>query len=260
MEDTDMFRDDYVRLANGAAAKVGLLKKDPWAYFVMSMLAGVYVGFGVLLAFTIGGMLSGSAGAKIAMGASFGVALSLVVMAGAELFTGNNLSMTAGMLEKTVSAKDAVKLWVVCWIGNLCGAVILSVLFSLTGLYSDATLASITGAAATKMTAGFVPLLTRGILCNMLVCIAVWCSSKLQSEAGKLIMIFWCLLAFFTTGFEHSIANMTTLTLALIDNGGNAAITMGGYWYNLITVTLGNMIGGIVLVALPYYTAARSRD
>lgn len=254
-----MFREDFLKVAGGAAGKVSLLKKNPLGYFLLSMLAGAYIGFGVLLAFTVSGSLAGSPATKLAMGASFGIALSLVVMAGAELFTGNNLAMTAGMLEKKVAAADAVKLWIVCWIGNLAGAVLLAVVFDLSGLYSDATLKAITGAAAGKMTAGFVPLLARGMLCNMLVCIAVWCGAKLQTEAGKLIMIFWCLLAFFTTGFEHSVANMTTLTLALLNNGGNDAISMGGFWYNLLVVTLGNMIGGIVLVALPYYAASREK-
>ena len=107
------------------------------------------------------------------------------------------------------------------------------------------------------MTAGFVPLLARGILCNTLVCLAVWCGFRCRTEAGKLIMVFWCILAFFATGFEHSVANMTLLTLALISNGGNPAITMGGYWFNLLTVTAGNMIGAVLLVALPYHAASR---
>ena len=68
-------------------------------------------------------------------------------------------------------------------------------------------------------------------------------------------MVFWCIVAFFTTGFEHSIANMTLLTLSLINNGGNEAISMGGYWFNLLTVTVGNMLGAILLVAIPYYVA-----
>jgi nitrite transporter NirC len=72
-------------------------------------------------------------------------------------------------------------------------------------------------------------------------------------------MVFWCILAFFATGFEHSIANMTLLTLSLINNGGNEAISMGGYWFNLITVTIGNMIGAIVFVALPYSIASREQ-
>ena len=254
-----MFKNEFTGVASGAVGKVGKLRNDPLAYFLLSMLAGAYIGFGSLLAFTLGGSMAGSPGMKLTMGASFGVALSLVVMAGGELFTGNNFAMAAGMLEKKVSLSDSVKLWVVCWLGNWAGAIVLSLLYFGTGLYTDATLASITGAAAAKMSAGPLQLLTRGILCNMLVCIAVWCAAKLKSEPAKLIMIFWCLLAFFTTGFEHSIANMTTLTMAILDTGGNPAISIGGYFYNLGIVTVGNMIGGILLVAVPYYMAGREK-
>ena len=252
-----MFKNEFTMLADGAAGKVRKMHSDPLAYFLLSMLAGIYVGFGVLLAFTLGGVLSGSPAVKLVMGASFGVALSLVVMAGAELFTGNNLAMTAGLFQKKVSVKDMVLLWIYCWLGNLAGAALLAVLFYGTGLYTDATLTAITGAAAAKMTAGPVALFTRGILCNMLVCIAVWCGTRLKSESGKLIMIFWCLFAFFTSGFEHSVANMTTLTLALINDGGNAAISIGGYFYNLGIVSVGNIVGGAVLIAVPYYLAGR---
>ncbi len=254
-----MFKDSFTAVADGAVGKVSKLNSDPLGYFLLSMLAGAYIGFGVLLAFTLGGSMTGSPAMKLTMGATFGVALSLVVMAGAELFTGNNLAMAAGVLQKKVTMVDLIKLWIVCWLGNLAGAALLSLIYYGTGLYTDATLASITGAAAMKMTAGPVQLLTRGILCNMLVCIAVWCAAKLQTEVGKLIIIFWCLLAFFSTGFEHSIANMTTLTLSLLDNGGNNAISAGGYFYNLGIVTLGNIIGGVVLVAVPYYMAGRER-
>ena len=237
-----------------------MLNKDPLGYFVLSMMAGAFIGVGVLLAFTIGGQLDGAAYTKVVMGLSFGVALSLVVMAGAELFTGNNMVMFAGYLKKTVSLGEVLKLWLICWIGNLVGAILLAFIYNATGLYTDATLTAMTNTAAMKMTAGFIPLLTRGMLCNMLVCLAVWCGFRSKSESGKLIMVFWCIVAFFTTGFEHSIANMTLLTLALINNGGNEAITMGGYWFNLLTVTVGNMIGGILLVAIPYYVAQLDKE
>ena len=255
-----MFKEEFNSAANGAAAKSNMLKNNPAGYFLLSVLAGMFIGFGILLVFTLSGALQGAPYTKLVMGSCFAVALSLVVIAGAELFTGNNFVMAAGMLKKTVTAGDAFRLWVICWIGNLLGSVLLALLFCATGLYSDATLAAMTGAAAGKMTAGFVQLLTRGILCNMLVCLAVWCGFRCKSESGKLIMIFWCILAFFATGFEHSVANMTLLTLALINNGGNEAITMGGYCYNLLTVTIGNMIGAIVLVALPYYAAAKEKQ
>ena len=254
-----MFKDEFSAAANGAAAKSNMLRSNPGGYFMLSMLAGMFVGFGVLLVFTLSGALQGAPYTKLVMGSCFAVALSLVVIAGAELFTGNNFVMTAGILKKTVTAGETARLWLVCWIGNLIGSALLAILFYATGLYSDATLTAMTGAAAGKMTAGFVQLLARGILCNMLVCLAVWCGFRCKSESGKLIMIFWCILAFFTTGFEHSVANMTLLTLALINNGGNEAITIGGYCYNLLTVTLGNMIGAIVLVALPYYAASKEK-
>lgn len=252
-----MFNEEFTAAANAASAKNSFLKKNPAGYFLMSVMAGMFIGFGVLLVFTLSGALSGAPYTKLVMGCTFSVALSLVMMAGAELFTGNNMVMAAGYLRKTVCARDVLKLWGICWAGNLIGSVFLALLFCAAGLYSDATLGAVTGAAAGKMTAGFIPLLTRGILCNMLVCLAVWCGFRCKSEAGKLIMVFWCILAFFTTGFEHSIANMTLLTLALIKNGGNEAITAGGYFFNLLTVTIGNMIGGILLVAVPYFVAAK---
>lgn len=255
-----MFREEFNAAGDAAAAKSALLRNNPAGYFILSVLAGMFIGFGVLLVFTLSGALNGAPYTRLVMGCCFGVALSLVVMAGGELFTGNNLVMTAGLFKKKVSAVDALKLWIVCWVGNLAGSVLLAALYNATGLYRDATLVAVTAAAAAKMTAGFVPLLTRGMLCNMLVCLAVWSGFRCKTESGKLIMIFWCILAFFATGFEHSIANMTLLTLSLINNGGNEAISMGGYCFNLLTVTAGNMIGAIVLVAFPYYLASKEDD
>ena len=254
-----MFSEDYTAAANAAAVKSALLKKNPGGYFLLSALAGMFIGFGVLLVFTLSGAMAGSPLTKLVMGCTFSVALSLVVIAGAELFTGNNMVMTAGLLRKTVTASDVIRLWAVCWLGNFAGSIILAGIYSLTGLYSGATLTAMTDAAAAKMTAGFIPLLARGVLCNILVCLAVWCGFRAKTEAGRLIMIFWCILAFFATGFEHSIANMTLLTLSLINNGGNEAITMGGYWLNLLTVTAGNMIGAILFVALPYHAVSLER-
>ncbi|MDO4615745.1 MAG: formate/nitrite transporter family protein [Lachnospiraceae bacterium] len=251
-----MFKEEYGAAANAAAAKAGLLKKNPIGYFVLSMLAGMYIGFGALLTSTIGAQLGGSPFTKLIMGMAFGAALSLVVIAGAELFTGNNMVMFSGIAKKTIKPGDAIVLWCVCWLGNLAGALLLSVLFCGTGLNTGAAAEFIAGIALSKMTAGAGALFFRGVLCNMLVCIAVWCGFKCKSESGKLIMIFWCLLAFFTTGFEHSVANMTTLTVALIGPAAEG-LSIGGWIYNLLVVTIGNMVGGICLVGLPYYLASK---
>lgn len=98
-----MFKEEVNAVCNASFAKINFLKSNPLGYFIASMLAGMYVGFGILLIFTIGGLLGSFVGTKIVMGASFGIALSLVIIAGAELFTGNNFVMTVGLLNKKVS-------------------------------------------------------------------------------------------------------------------------------------------------------------
>lgn len=254
-----MFKEDFLSAANASSAKLKLLRDNIVGYFALSVLAGMFVGFGVLLAFSAGGMLAGAPAAKLIMGACFGVALSLVVFSGAELFTGNNLVMTAGMLKGKVTLSDSILLWAVCWLGNTAGGVLLAALYYLTGLGRSPIGEFMADAALAKTSAAPIELITRGMLCNMLVCIAVWCGFRMKSESGKLIMIFWCLLAFFTTGFEHSVANMTLLTYTLFNPCGRM-LTPGGWFYNLGLVTLGNMLGGILLVALPYYLAQRDPD
>lgn len=254
-----MFTEEVAAAAKAAQAKVSLLNKNPLGYFVASMLAGAYVGFGILLIFSIGGLLDGAAYAKIVMGVSFGIALSLVVMAGSELFTGNNLVMTLGIMNKTVTLGQTIKLWIVCWLGNLAGSALLAVIFWAAGYANGNVGGFIAATSAAKMSVAFLPLLLRGVLCNALVCLGVWCATRLKSESGKLIMIFWCLFAFITSGYEHSIANMTLLTVGLLSPMG-AAVSVGGYFYNLAVVTLGNMLGGIFLVALPYHIISKRKD
>ncbi len=255
-----MFKEEIQTLSNTAKAKALILQKKPFAYFILSMLAGMYIGVGILLIFSIGGYLSAadSPATKIVMGASFGIALSLVVMAGAELFTGNNLIISVGFMTKSVTWRETIKLWSVCWLGNLAGSVLLAVLFSKSGLAAGDVGEFMAKTTEAKMAVPGLPLFIRGILCNFLVCLGVWCGVKLKSESGKLIMIFWCLFAFIAIGFEHSVANMTLLAVGLL-NPMDYAISTGGYFYNLGIVTLGNMLGGIVFVAVPYVLAAKEK-
>ena len=254
-----MFNDEVNVVAKVAEGKIKFLKTNPIGYFIASMLAGMYVGFGIILIFTIGGLSSGAPYTKILMGASFGIALSLVIMAGSELFTGNNMIMTMGIAKKSVTLKDVIKLSVICFLGNLVGSILLAILFWSAGLSTGQVGEFIANTAAAKMNIDFIPLLVRGILCNILVCLAIWCSFKLKSESAKLIMIFWCLFAFITSGFEHSIANMTLLTIGLLEPY-SALVSISGYVYNLSVVTLGNMIGGIVFVAIPYYLISKKKE
>lgn len=246
-----MYNDEYAASAAGAAAKAGLLRKNPLGYFLLSALAGAYIGFGILLSFTVSGTLGAMPFTKIAMGLSFGVALSLVVIAGAELFTGNAFVMFNGLRLKTVTAGDVAKLWTVCYLGNWAGAIILSLIFLAAAGPVGATGKALAAAAAMKMGLPPLVLFARGILCNVLVCLAVWCGFRTKNDAAKLIMVFWCLYAFFTCGFEHSVANMTVLTVGMMAPF-DAAVSFGGYLYNLFFVTLGNIVGAIVFLSIPY--------
>lgn len=256
-----MFKDEFQAVCNAGAAKSNLLKKNPLGYFVSAMVAGMFISFGSFIAFTLGQLISAGESAswtKLAQGFAFAAALSLVVMAGAELFTGNNLVMTAASIRKSVSWADTVKLWVVCWIGNLVGSVLCVGAFQLTGIptagegaVADYFIKISTG----KVTLGPVELIFRAILCNILVCLAVWCGTKLKSESGKLIMIFWCIFVFMICGFEHSIANMSSIGVSLL----TGKVGIGPYLYNVVVVTLGNMVGGIVGVALPYHIISKDK-
>lgn len=248
-----MFKDDVTAVANAAVNKVKFLTTNPLGYFLFSILAGAFVGFGCILSFTISGLLAGLPAAKIVAGAAFGCALSLVVMAGSELFTGNNFVMAVGLFLKKIQLNQAIRLWIICWLGNLVGSILLALCFQWAGLNTDATASAFANAAVAKGSMPVVAMIIRGILCNILVCLAVWCSIKMKSETGKLIMIFWCIFVFFTAGFEHSVANMTTFSVALLAGQGSVL----GAVANLFFVTIGNMIGAIGGVALPYYIASK---
>ena len=253
-----MYSDAYEAASNAAAKKFGVLKNNPVGYVALAILAGMYIGFGILLAFTIGAQLGNMPASGLIKGLIFGVALSLVIIPGAELFTGNNFVMGAGLFKRKVSIGQAISLWIVCWLGNLLGAAILSWLFTASGFDVPAVAAVFTKAAATKMSVPAFQLVLRGILCNIVVCLAVWSTFQSKDDTAKLLMAWWCLLAFFSSGFEHSVANMTTLIVALINPvKGLGAVTIGGLWYNLLWVSLGNMIGGIVFVALPYWLGSK---
>jgi len=173
-------------------------------------------------------------------------------MAGSELFTGNNLILVVGALDKKVTWLDALKIWGASYVGNFIGSFIIGGLFVLTSIQSSATGNFILSVSAAKMNGDFTSLLFKGILCNLLVCLAVLCSIKMKSESGKLIMIFWCLFAFITAGFEHSIANMTIFAMGLFMEHPET-ISIGGMFANLVPVTIGNFIGGGIMLGGTYF-------
>ncbi len=254
-----MYKETLNALGAAAASKAALVKESKGKYLTASALAGFYVGLGIILIMTIGGILSSVASpfTKIVMGTSFGVALSLVIMAGSELFTGNNLIMTAGFLNGKVTMGDVANVWVFSYIGNFIGSAAVAGIFALTGSTLGKTGDFIIKVSTAKMGGAFLPLFAKGILCNVLVCLAVLCAVKMKSESGKLIMIFWCLFAFITSGFEHSIANMTIFSISLF-TAHPETVSVMGMISNLVPVTLGNMVGGAIIMGGGYYYIGKS--
>ena len=235
----------YNKLRESSRYKVNFYKKEKFGYFAASMMAGVYVGLCMITILVMAGMLDNFAGVKILQGISFAAALSLVVFAGAELFTGNVFVMTAGVALKEVKPKDAIGLCVYCYIGNLVGSILIAALFLGTGYLQGPLLEAAHEAMVAKTDPTFWELLIRGVLCNLLVCAGVWCMYRLQSESSKLIMIFWCIYLFVVCGFEHSIANMTLFSLESMS--GVSWSAFGQMTTNLAAVTVGNIMGGMAL-------------
>lgn len=250
-----MHNETLEKLTVAAKNKVNLLNSSRLKYIVSSAFAGLYVGIGILLIFTIGGLLTSanSPMTKIMMGVSFAIALSLVVMTGSELFTGNNMVMTAGTLNKGTSTKDLLRVWAYSFVGNLIGSLLVAGLFVGTGLVDKgAVMEFFATTSLAKASLPFMDLFFRGVLCNILVCVAVMCSFRTNDDTAKLIIIFMCLFAFITSGFEHSVANMTIFGVALFSSAIKGATLMGAI-YNLFVVTLGNIAGGALVMGTGAY-------
>jgi nitrite transporter len=251
-----MFDETLSKLAGLGESKARLLADHPSGFFIGSAMAGIYVGFGILLIFSLGSQLDPSA-RPLVMGASFGLALILVVFAGAELYTGHTMTMTVAALDGRSSPRDLLAVWLTSWVGNLAGALLLAALFVMAGGGSIVSAPSelLYKAAAAKMSAPALPLVARAILCNWLVCLALWMSARITSESGRMIAIAWCLFAFIASGYEHSIANMTLFGVALLSPHPDT-ISWGGAAWNLAWVTLGNTIAGALFMAGAYWFAS----
>ena len=174
-----------------------------------------------------------------------------MIVAGSDLFTGNTMVMAVGYLQGRSSGSDLLRVWGWSWVGNLVGSALVAGLAVGAGTFAaDPSL--LVDVAHAKTTRPPDELFFRAILCNWLVTLAVWSAIKVEDEVAKLVMIWWCLLAFIGSGYEHSVANMTVLTMGnLVPNGG--AVTWAGTAYNLAVVTAGNVVSGAVMMGAAYW-------
>lgn len=205
------------------------------------------------------------------MGLLFATGLMLVIMAGGELFTGNTMIIT-GVLEKKVSTGHMLKNWVLVYFSNMLGAVLIAVMMYYSGLFDsgEGLLGAVTlKTAVSKANLGFAAALVMGILCNWLVCLAVWLSMAAQTVAGKVLGILFPIWLFVTSGFEHSVANMYYIPAGMLAKNNEAYVSLSGigqdalanlnlsgfFITNLIPVTIGNIIGGSLCVGTLYWLA-----
>ena len=235
---------------------------------LLGVLAGAFIGLGAMLFVLVKSDASlGFASSALLGGLVFSMGLLMVVVAGAELFTGNNLIVMA-WADGRIGAWQVLRNWVVVCLANLLGAAGLAVLVFASGhtdLNDGAVGLQVVKIALTKQQLPFGTALARGVLCNILVCVAVWMAMAGRSVVDKAVAVMLPVMAFVAAGFEHSIANMYLMPLAMLVQHGSVTlppsphVTWAGLGGNLLPVILGNLLGGAVLVAGVYHVIYRRK-
>ena len=255
-----------------ATVNVGVMKSQlcVWRMILLGFLAGVFIAFGGFASQMISHSIDSTGVAKFAGAAVFPVGLMLVVMAGAELFTGNNL-MTMALFEKKIGFGRLLKNWFFVYISNLVGSVLFAWTIYGTGLLntSGGKLGAVAiNTAFQKIQIGFGPAFLRAILCNILVVLAVWLAASANDIIGKIGAIWFPIMLFVLSGFEHSIANMYFIPAGILASGQEAflqiqgldisGLTWGAFFIrNLLPVTIGNILGGSLFVGATYWLTYR---
>ena len=250
----------YAEIAQ-VAGKKG--KQAWWKCLWLGIMAGVYIGFGSILMTSVAGqMLVPTDGdgvryaglQKFISGLCFQMGLTMVMVCGAELFTGNAAVMVVGLWEGTCSVAEVGANWGISYVGNLIGSLLIMGLVDASEIFQEDTQpvawAFSRGVSEAKVSNGWGAALVRGLLANLLVCVAVWQATAGQSVADKVLGIFFPVLAFVAMGLEHSVANMFLIPMGMKNGNG---VSVGDFvWMNLIPVTLGNIIAGSGVLATGY--------
>ena len=247
-----------------------------WKLFLLGILAGAYIAFGAQASQMASfGLVSDPAtfgAGKVVAGVVFPVGLMMVVLCGAELFTGNCLMFT-GLFDRKFGLAGLLRNWGIVYVGNFVGSVFMALLISYTGLLDSG--GGLLGAvvirtAVTKCGLDFGKAFVLGILCNWMVCLAVWMATGAQVAIGKIFAVWFCIGLFIISGFEHSVANMYFIPAGLLAAGNEAyaalaGVDLGGLTFgaflirNLLPVTLGNIVGGGLFVGVMYWLVYHER-
>lgn len=236
--------------------QIGVNKANLPCYkmLVLAILAGAFIAFGAMFyTVVITDSNLGFGPTRLLGGVAFSLGLILVVIAGAELFTGNNLIVIA-WAQKQITSRLLLRNWFIVYAGNFIGAIGTVVLVHLSGsltIGDGALVSKVINIAQDKVALSMSEAFFRGILCNILVCLAVWLCLAAHAVEGKILAIIFPIAAFVALGFEHSVANMYLIPIAMLQEASN--ISMIEFASNLLAVTVGNIIGGSVFVALTYW-------
>lgn len=242
--------------------------------FFLAILAGAFISFGAqassVASFNLISNPDTFGLGRLISSCVFPVGLMMVILCGAELFTGNCL-MLIGVLDRKITISQMLRNWVIVYIGNFVGSLFFAFLFFYSGLWNGAggMIGAVTvNTAVTKVSYDFGPAFVLGFLCNTLVCLAVWMCTGSSSTPGKIMSIFFCIGAFVLSGFEHSIANMYFIPAGLLAATNDAfaqllqidtsSLTVSSFLLeNLLPVTLGNIAGGCFFVGAAYWLIYR---
>src|SRR5215831_1917670 len=251
-------RTHVEKAADTGAGKIRLLLDDPLRYMVRSIGAGMGLTLVVFVFWVLKQNLHDISLGPVIAAAFFGVGLTIIVFTNTELFTSNNMYLAVSSAEGQTGWRHAVLLWVFCYLGNLAGAILVALLLAGAGsLTLPADHALFDGALHKAQQAGSV-IFFKGILANWVVCLAVRIALRCKEEVAKILVLILVVFIFVYLGFEHSIANMGTFTMAML---GGGTLTVGDALHNLLYSTIGNVIGGVALVGLPFtYLNPRERE
>ncbi|ALU35989.1 formate/nitrite transporter family protein [Clostridium autoethanogenum] len=271
MESNMLKPNEICNAAVGAGCSKAALKTYQQA--VLGILAGAFIACGGVVSAVASHGITNVGVAKFVGGAVFPVGLMLVVICGAELFTGNCL-MVVPLVGKEITFKPMIKNWIVVYIFNFIGSVLVAFLVFESGTFgmsSGKLGGTVIKVASTKASLSFGSAFCSGIMCNFLVCLAVWGAFAAKDIISKIVIIWFPIMTFVTCGFEHSVANMYFLTAGLFAKSNasfvaasgisqDKIVSAAGIVHNLIPVTLGNIVGGSIFVGLAYFVVYKYKS
>ena len=250
-----MEKDALSQIEALALKRLFIHESSTFNYFLRAILASLFIGFGVIVAFKTGNFfyVEHSPFAYPMAAFTFGVAIILIAYGGGDLFTGDTFYYTYAAIRKQMTWKTVGKLWGYSYIGNIIGAILFALLIYATGLFKDPSVNGfLVSVAKAKTVAPTAELFFRAILCNWLVCMAFFLPYRVKGDGPKMFIMIFLVFCFFISGYEHSIANFVTFSISMATQHPDA-VTIDGILHNIIPVTIGNLIGGTLFMAYMYH-------